>query len=217
MTLLAFDTTSNRCGVLVRTSAGDFVLEESLERGHDGRLALLTSAALEQAGVLPRQLSRIVVAIGPGSFTGARVGVAFARGLALSLKIPAVGVTGLDALARTAPITDGLIVAAHDVRRGDVVWRAYRRGTGLAEPKLEPVSVAGESLDALRGGESATVIGSGAPLLAGVGRIDGGARQFTLAALADVGAEADPALKPEPFYHRPPDATPSAPAKPRVS
>jgi tRNA threonylcarbamoyladenosine biosynthesis protein TsaB len=226
MSLLALDTTSDRCGVLVRTAEGDVAIEEVRTRGHDARLAPIVADALGRAGIKPAALSRIVVAIGPGSFTGARVGVAFARGLALALGVPAVGVTGLDALARTArgadapgtdaAGTDALLVAAHDAGRGEVVWRAYRAGAAVTDPALQRIADAIVALDALSGREPCVVVGSGASALAGPGRRDAQLPRFTLAALAELGLAADPAqARPEPFYHRPPDAQPLArPAAP---
>jgi tRNA threonylcarbamoyladenosine biosynthesis protein TsaB len=196
--------------VLVRTARGDVLLEERLTRGHDARLAPLVADALREAGLAPRELTRVVVATGPGSFTGARVGVAFARGLALALKIPAVGIFGLDALARTAN-ADGLLVAAHDARRGELVWRGYRDGAPDTEPMLLRTADAIAAIDAWRAREAIGLVGSAAPLLAGGGRSDLGVASFALAALADLGADADPSqARPETFYHRPPDAAPLA-------
>jgi tRNA threonylcarbamoyladenosine biosynthesis protein TsaB len=214
MTLLALDTTADRCAVLLRGDGADVVLEEPLARGHDARLAPLVAEAFSQADLKPNALLRVVVAAGPGSFTGARVGVAFARGLALALKIPAVGVTNLDALALTAGGGSGLLVAAHDAGRGDVVWRAYRDGAPAGEPVCVAAETAAAAIDALREGETVRLAGSGAAALAGAGRVDLGVRRFALAALADLGAVADPSIaRAEPFYHRPPDAAPYAPRR----
>jgi tRNA threonylcarbamoyladenosine biosynthesis protein TsaB len=211
MTLLVLDTVADRCAVLVRASGGDVLLEETLDRGHDARLAPMVAAALAQAGIAPRAVTRVAVVTGPGSFTGARVGVAFARGLALALGIEAVGVSALDALAKTAGAR-GLLVAAHDVRRGELVWRAYRGGASLGEPRRETVSEAAAAIDALRGAQTVSLAGSGAALLAGPGRLESKVARFTLAAVAELGAAADPArARPEPFYHRPPDASPARP------
>jgi len=68
-----------------------------MTRGQDARLAGLCEELLAEAGVTPKELKRIAVVTGPGSFTGVRVGVAFARGLALALDIPCIGVTSLEA------------------------------------------------------------------------------------------------------------------------
>lgn len=68
-----------------------------MTRGQDARLARLCEEILDEAGFSYKDLERIAVVTGPGSFTGVRVGVAFARGLALALDIPCVGVTSLEA------------------------------------------------------------------------------------------------------------------------
>jgi tRNA threonylcarbamoyladenosine biosynthesis protein TsaB len=211
MSLLAIDTSSDRCAVLVRSAAADIIREESLARGHDARLAPMAREALAAAGLEPRDLSRVAVAVGPGSFTGVRVGVAFARGLALALRIPAVGILGLDALAAAAPPgSQRLVAAVHDAKRGEIVWRAYRDRVPLTEPICMALEETAGALDTLRGQAVITLVGSGSPLLAAPGRIDGQLARFPLLTLADLGAAADPARAlAEPFYHRPPDATPA--------
>ena len=72
-----------------------------MHRGHQERLAPLVAEAMAQAGAAFPDLDRIGVTVGPGSFTGLRVGLAFAKGLAIALGIPCVGVGVLDALAAT--------------------------------------------------------------------------------------------------------------------
>jgi len=221
MTFIAIDTTGPRCAVLVHraaknaaenlgdtSGAGDVCLEEEIGRGHDARLASMAAEALKQAGVLAAALDRVVVATGPGSFTGVRVGVAFARGLALALDIPAVGVTGLDALAHTlGPRAHAHVVAVHDAKRGEVVWRAYRDGVGEGAPHRDPVATAAVAIDAWRAGNLVQLAGTGAGLLVGDGRMASEVERFAMWALADLGGAADPATaRAAPFYHRPPDA-----------
>ncbi|MEM9668388.1 MAG: tRNA (adenosine(37)-N6)-threonylcarbamoyltransferase complex dimerization subunit type 1 TsaB [Pseudomonadota bacterium] len=79
---------------------GDTVLAESLDtvmQGQDERLPALLDQLISQAGVTLSDLNRIAVVTGPGSFTGIRIGVAFARGLALALRIDCVGISSLEA------------------------------------------------------------------------------------------------------------------------
>jgi len=98
MLILAINTSQAACDVaLIR---GQTVLAEQrveLTRGQDGRLPGLVEEVLAGAGVGLTDLDRLAVITGPGSFTGIRIGVAFARGLSLALGIPAVGITSLEA------------------------------------------------------------------------------------------------------------------------
>jgi tRNA threonylcarbamoyladenosine biosynthesis protein TsaB len=97
--ILAFDTaTSLATSALVRD--GD-VLGERVSTGV--RVLVDVDALLRDAGVEPRELDALAVGIGPGSFTGVRLGLATARGLALALDLPVAGVSTLDALAAGAP------------------------------------------------------------------------------------------------------------------
>lgn len=98
MLILAINTAEAACDVaLVR--GGDVLAEqrEDLLRGQDGRLPELVDEVLASHGATLGDLDRLVVVTGPGSFTGIRIGVAFVRGLALALDIPAIGITSLEA------------------------------------------------------------------------------------------------------------------------
>src|SRR5690606_3486786 len=101
MILLAIDTAASLCAACIHdTDAGERGREvRDLGKGHAEHLIEVIDAALAQAGLGYRDLDAIAVSVGPGSFTGVRVGVATARGLALALKLPAVGISTLEALA----------------------------------------------------------------------------------------------------------------------
>src|SRR5690606_26839604 len=100
MRLLAIDTAANLCAACVfDTDAGELgraVLD--LGKGHAEHLIGVIDDALKAAGTAYDDLDAIAVSVGPGSFTGVRVGVATTRGLELALKVPAVGVSTLEAL-----------------------------------------------------------------------------------------------------------------------
>src|SRR5690606_8172147 len=104
MKLLAIDTAANLCAACVYdTQAGErgrAVLD--LGKGHAEHLMAVIEEALTAAGCAYTDLEAVAVSVGPGSFTGVRVGVSAARGLALALGIPAVGVSTLEALAAEA-------------------------------------------------------------------------------------------------------------------
>ena len=98
-----------------------------MTQGHDARLAPLVDELMRSAGLAFSSLQRIAVIVGPGSFTGVRISVAFARGLSLALEIPAVGVTSLEALD-TLPMDKrvlGLLPAKR--RRNTACWLRERR------------------------------------------------------------------------------------------
>lgn len=99
MLVLGINTVGDACeAALVRDGAVLAEYSEPMQQGHDARLAPVVERLMRDGGTVFPSLDRIAVVVGPGSFTGVRVGVAFARGLALSLDRPAVGVTSLEAL-----------------------------------------------------------------------------------------------------------------------
>ncbi|WP_375695168.1 tRNA (adenosine(37)-N6)-threonylcarbamoyltransferase complex dimerization subunit type 1 TsaB [Bartonella sp. AC90GZZY] len=100
MLILAIDTASIYCAVaLVRHKSVIARINERMNKGHAEKLIGQITQIMAQANMTLDQVERIAVNVGPGSFTGARVGVATARALALALEIPAVGVSALEALA----------------------------------------------------------------------------------------------------------------------
>lgn len=132
MIVLALDTSGVYCSACVYDSASDTVLGEVCEtigKGHAERLMAVIDGALQQAQLPLQKVGRIAVTIGPGSFTGIRVGVAAARGFALSLGIEAVGVTTLETIALHhllenpgRPVAVGL-----DAKRGKPTSRHLQR------------------------------------------------------------------------------------------
>ena len=154
-----------------------------------------------EAGLGFDKLERIGVTVGPGSFTGLRVGLAFAKGLASALSIPAVGVGALEALAEPER---GNVVAVLDAKRGQVYLQAFSDGAPVSAPDALPIETA-----AARVAEFApdTLIGTGAYLLAGVRP---GVRVIEAdvtdpVAVARLAAVRSP-VPPRPLYLRAPDA-----------
>ncbi len=233
MALLVIDTSADRCAALVRRAGStlerepgaDVVVSEAIRRGHDARLALVVGAALSEAGLGFGALSRVGVVVGPGSFTGVRVGVAYARGLALSLGVPAVGVNALEAWAAQAHLSDttALCVGVHDSKRAEVTWLAMMDGRVLGPPRCEPAVDAGAAIGQLSAQHSRAVVarGTGARLLAATESTppgwrleEGGAPPMAI--LADLAAQASADEgPPAPFYQRPPDAAPARARQPR--
>ncbi|MHB8241364.1 MAG: tRNA (adenosine(37)-N6)-threonylcarbamoyltransferase complex dimerization subunit type 1 TsaB [Solirubrobacteraceae bacterium] len=115
--------------------------------GHATRLLGLSRELLDGASISWRDLERLAVGVGPGTFTGLRVGIATARALAQSLAIDLVGVSSLQALAHgalsaTSATTHDAILAVIDARRGEVFVAAYERGEeGISRELTPPVAV----------------------------------------------------------------------------
>ncbi len=164
MIVLGLDTCLNACSVAVLD--GERVLawrSETMARGHQERLAPMAQAVMADAGLAFDRLERVGATVGPGSFTGLRVGVAFAKGLASALSRPAVGIGTLEALAAGA---SGLVAAAIDARRDQIYLQIFEDGAPLMAPDVLSLGTAAARLVELAMGRPLTLIGSGAPLLA---------------------------------------------------
>jgi len=206
--ILAIDTCLDACSVAVcadgRTLAA---ASEPMSRGHQERLAPLAEAVMAAAGLAFKDLARIAVTVGPGSFTGLRVGLAFAKGLALALDIPCVGVGTLEALAASAG-GGGFAAACVDAHRGQVYLQIFIDGRAAMAPDVLPVEIAAARLAELWPGRPATLVGSGGPLLAAViaGACLEPERLPDPVAVARLGAAVRSPAAPRPLYLRPPDA-----------
>lgn len=215
MHVLALDTVDGPLAVaLLDTATGAVTTRrETPGRGAAERLPGFVAEALAAAGWTPADVGRIAVTTGPGGFTGVRVGVAFARGFALALGIPAVGVPSLAALAaslRPRSAHRPLVVALDDRRGGFYVQGFAQDGTPMGPAAAAgPATLAAALPDgvALGGPAAAAVaalIGGGHPV------VDG---EVDPVAVAWLGAAAPPdGPPPEPLYLRPADAVPPAPS-----
>ncbi|GGE41381.1 hypothetical protein GCM10011360_31080 [Primorskyibacter flagellatus] len=129
MLTLGFDTSAGHCAAALLS--GDVIQgarAEEMTKGQAEALFPLLEALLSDAGRTWADLDRIGVGIGPGNFTGIRIAVSAARGLALSLDIPAIGVSTFDVIAQTAPDRPAAVPAP----RGMI----YLRTTPGADPQL---------------------------------------------------------------------------------
>lgn len=214
MLVLGLDSSLAACSVAIaRDGAVLASCSEPLERGHAERLPLMARDMLAAAGVAVGALDRVGVVIGPGAFAGVRVGLAFARGLALGTKLQVVGVGSLRALAAMLPAA-GLRAAAIDARRGEVYCALYDAALEEIEaPFAATPEAARERLFQRALGRDMAIGGDGAGLLAPfpafvqrlpVAAID----PAVVAALAAIAPA--PSAPPAPLYLRPPDARPGA-------
>jgi tRNA threonylcarbamoyladenosine biosynthesis protein TsaB len=136
--ILAVDTALGACSVaLLKNDRLIAHIFEPMERGHAERLAPMVDEAMKQAGVEFAALNRLAVTVGPGTFTGQRVGLAFMRGLRLALHIPLTGVTTLEAMAMAAMGETGSHKAAaiHDARRAEA-YLLLRDGETVVQPPI---------------------------------------------------------------------------------
>jgi len=206
--LLALDTSASFCAAVLYDSAQEKVLaqkSEDIGRGHAERLMGLLAEVLDQATLQYKDVQRIAVTTGPGSFTGIRVGLATARGLALGLGIPVVGVSVFEAIAYQHGGKSSPLVVAMDAKRGEV----FMQIEGL-EPVAVPLSEIGSHLPKqpfrLAGSASQIIVDT-----TGRNDIDVCSTR-TAAAISDVArlaAKMPEALeKPKPLYMRNADAKP---------
>lgn len=215
MLLLALDTSTP--AVTVALHDGDRVLAESTTvdpRRHAELLMPQVTHVLREAGADRLDLTDIAVGVGPGPFTGLRVGLAAARTLGAVLDVVVHGVCGLDVIAYAA-VTDGTLaepfVAAIDARRREVYWAYYDGdGTRTSGPDVGPAA----DIAAAVGGALLPGAGAGAKAYP-----DAFARVVppehpSAARMAEaVAAKAVPITPPDPLYLRRPDATPPAAPK----
>ncbi|GCD92094.1 tRNA (adenosine(37)-N6)-threonylcarbamoyltransferase complex dimerization subunit type 1 TsaB [Nocardioides sp. LS1] len=208
--LLAFDTATPLVSVALH-DGDDVVVELSSDRPmkHGEQLAPLIADALERAGIVRQDLTAIAVGIGPGPFTGLRVGLVTARTLGFVLEIPVYGVCSLDVLAVEAADTGAVVgdfVVATDARRKEVYLAHYDEdGRRIDGPVVErPADVA----------TAAPAVGEGALLYPEAFPTPMGPTRPSAGWLARVVTEERAELHdPEPMYLRRPDAV--APGKPK--
>ena len=223
MRVLAIDTALSACSAAVLdTEYGGIVASESLPmlRGHAEALLPLLQRVMHQANLSFPDIDRIAVTTGPGSFTGLRVGIAAARGIALAAKKPAVGLSTLSAYAAPHIASDERfpVVAAIDARHNHVYLQVFAAGGSLiVAPRLAPLReavkaavetssfIAGSAAQLVAAGLTAddpvpvAVDASAAPDIAWVAR------------MGAVVPEEQAPLKPQ--YLRAPDAQPQNAAK----
>ena len=184
MIVLGLDTTGADCSAcVVRDDAVQAYSSERIGRGHAERLAPMVVEVLAAAALTAKDIDRIAVCTGPGSFTGLRVALSFAKGFALPRKIP---VLGFDALAIKAAESPGAITVYRDVKRGQVFAARYVAGVAEAAPSAMTMDEA--------------------QALAGDGPLEE-APEADVRIMATIASTANPEVHPaEPLYARAPDA-----------
>lgn len=221
MNILALDTSMGFCSAAVLRTAGSgqtrVLREAEMLRGHAEALMPMVEAVLAEANLRPRDLDTIAATQGPGSFTGVRIAIAAARGLALTCGAALYGTDSLTVMARRA-LREGLapgrpFAVAVDARRGMIYLGLYGAdGSRLDGPLLcTPADAVGRLPNDL-----VLAAGNGAGLLAEAAAACGRVLESALPglqpgamALAELAAESpDRTALLRPLYLRPPDAKP---------
>ena len=227
MLLLALDTSTSAITVAVHDGGRVLAERSTLDpRRHTEHVAPSIAAVLAEAGRTAADVTAVAVGVGPGPFTGLRVGMVTASVFGYARGIPVHGVCSLDALAHEAAsvgAVQGEFVVATDARRKEVYWARYAvepgaagrpgRARRLTDPAVDYPATVGEALN------GASVVGRGAVLYPDLLSPQAGPLDVSAAALAEV-ALAELAsgqhLPVEPLYLRRPDAAPAHARKPAL-
>jgi tRNA threonylcarbamoyladenosine biosynthesis protein TsaB len=163
--ILGIETATEQVGVALGGHEGVIASFEVVRgRRHAETLVPSIQFMLRQADVELDELGCIAVDVGPGLFTGMRVGLASAKALAQALRIPMIGITSLDLLAFASRHSDRVVVPVIDARKSEVFWAMYRQVPGGVQRVSEPVvgPVAELVADLLARSQDALCIGDGA-------------------------------------------------------
>ncbi|MEM1409679.1 MAG: tRNA (adenosine(37)-N6)-threonylcarbamoyltransferase complex dimerization subunit type 1 TsaB [Pseudomonadota bacterium] len=150
MSVLVIDTCLAALTLGIKLEDGTVVsVSEDIGIGHAERIAPAFSALADEAGVEPKHLQRIGVTVGPGSFMGQRVGIAFAKGLMAGCGAEPVPMTTLEALAASVPDPAAASLIAVDARRGEIYLQRFGDGRVAMEPcRLVSAETAGHEIQA---------------------------------------------------------------------
>jgi len=212
--VLALDAALSACSVAVLFE-GEVVAHRrsDMARGQAAALLPMVREAMSEAGFSYESIDLVAVSIGPGHFTGLRIGLAAAQGLAVAWGLPLAGVTTLEAVAAAAAAEPYPLVAALETKREDLYVQTFLGGRGQGDPMAlapesagrgpwpaGPLALAGDGAPRLatlleRLGRQVNLLGPLLPDAVEVGRLAAG-RYGTVAALAA-----------RPLYLRPPDVT----------
>lgn len=163
MNLLVIDTSGPVCGVAVMDDEKVLCEYTAQNRNtHSANLMPMAEAALQSAGKMIGEMDAVAAVTGPGSFTGVRIGVATAKGLAHGAGIPCIPVDALEALSLSAGGFDGVICPIQDARAGQVYGAAFRNGERLTAD--EPLKLEAFLEKILTFGERFMFLGDGAPV-----------------------------------------------------
>jgi tRNA threonylcarbamoyladenosine biosynthesis protein TsaB len=147
MVILGIETSSSVCGLALSDANEEGVkpiaqIGLNIPNAHSEKIMTLLDALLQNAGLDKKNIRGIAVSIGPGSFTGLRIGLSTAKGLAFGLEIPVIGVPTLDVIAEKARFFERPVVVATASRRNEFYFCSYLNG----ERQIDYLVVSGEEL-----------------------------------------------------------------------
>lgn len=213
MIVMGIDTALQRCSVAVLKD-GVMIAKRvaDMQKGHAEVLAPMVAETIARAGVTLKSLDRVGVVIGPGGFTGVRVGLAFARGLGIGGAVGIIGVSSLEAIAAASAATTRFVAPVIDARRGEVYAALYGQdGVEHIAPFVATPEATADRLASAVNAGAISLIGSGADFLGRNWPIAPGDAQIDPVTVAQIAENAPPPNgPPAPLYLRAPDAKPSA-------
>jgi tRNA threonylcarbamoyladenosine biosynthesis protein TsaB len=139
MNILALDTCTELCSAAILTAETLYIDSKLTERGHSDMILSMMDRLLAEAKLSIKDIDVVAFGRGPGSFTGVRVGVGVAQGIAFAHDIPVVAVSSLAAVAQYAADTTGAehIAVAMDARMNEIYCASYRYSAGFVEAETE--------------------------------------------------------------------------------
>ena len=162
MAILAIETSTDQLGVAVvdeRGVAASYAVVA--ERIHAVELPAAVTKVLQAAGTTLKDLDALVIDIGPGSFTGLRIGVAFVKALAFTHKTPVLGIPSLDVLAAQLPYAQPLVCPILDAKQKKVYAAVYRTADGAVTEQTDHVLLSVDELAPLLGNGPVLLVGNG--------------------------------------------------------
>lgn len=165
MLILGIESATESVGVALGGHDGVIAsVEIARGRRHAESIVPAVQFVCRQADVELADVGVVAVDIGPGLFTGMRVGIATAKALAMALRVPMIGITSLDLLAFPARHSDRVVVPVIDARKGEVFWAMYRHVPGGVQQVMAPTvgSVEDLAADLMARGQESLCIGDGA-------------------------------------------------------
>lgn len=165
--LLAIETATDACSAALLTSEQFLMRNEIAPKAHTQLILPMIKSLLEEADITRSQLTAIAVGRGPGSFTGVRIAMSVAQGLAFGWNLPLYPISTLAALAKQLEnylaVEEAIIIPALDARMGEIYWGAYRIEQGsLREVAPEKVSSPAQANEQILAWKKSNLLGIGA-------------------------------------------------------